>query len=523
MHLHTRYGWSRVGSARHKHKQLICIGVRRGIHLGKHLVHFVEMFAPHLELRSAAAPEERGRVDQDIIGLTLRTEPQVLRHRRYALRVSSRTRDRFNQEDDVPQTLAQKLIARAAGRLSVEADEIVTCKVDLVMMHDLQGPRRVGPMLEKLGAPIWDLDRVVVVSDHHAPAIDLDSAGILDFTRKWVQKAGIKHFYDMQGISHILLPERGHLRPGMFVVGGDSHSPTGGAVGAFVIGAGSTEVCGVLVTGEIWIRVPQSILAKWNGVLHHGVTAKDMVLKQCSMLPMEACDYRVIEYQGDAIHALPMGERLTLCNMSPELGAKTSVIAPDEITVQYLKSVGADMDDVNVERWQTDAHALYERTLELDAAALEPQISAPGSPSNAATVHDYSSVAINQAYIGACTGAKLSDLHMAAEIVRGRRVAPGVRFLIAPATTRTTAEAARDGTLATLTEAGAILLSTGCGACAGMGAGTLAPGEVCITSTARNYTGRMGDYTSEVYLGSAYSVAAAAIAGGIVDPREFLQ
>ena len=421
----------------------------------------------------------------------------------------------------MPQTLAQKLIARAAGKTSVEPDEIVTCRVDLAMMHDLQGPRRVGPMLEKLGAPIWDLDRVVVVSDHHAPAIDINSAGILDFTRKWVRNNGIKHFYDMQGISHVLLPERGHLRPGMFVVGGDSHSPTGGALGAFVIGVGSTEMCGVLVTGAIWIRVPHSIRVEWGGRLQPGVTAKDMVLKLCSVLPLEACDYRVIEYQGTAIRALPMGERLTLTNMSPELGAKTSVIPPDEITVQYLERVGVIVDDS--ERWQSDVDAQYERLLALDAGSLEPQISAPGSPSHAADVRGYRNVAIHQAYIGACTGAKLSDLQMAAQIVRGRSVAPGVRFLIAPASTRTTAEAARDGTLATLTESGAILLPTGCGACAGMGAGTLAPGEVCITSTARNFKGRMGDYTSEVYLGSAYSVAAAALTGKIVDPREFLQ
>jgi 3-isopropylmalate/(R)-2-methylmalate dehydratase large subunit len=280
-------------------------------------------------------------------------------------------------------------------------------------------------------------------------------------------------------------------------------------------------VCGVLVTGEIWIRVPQTIRVEWSGRVHHGVTAKDMVLKLCSMLPMEACDYRVIEYVGEAIRALPMGDRLTLTNMSPELGAKTSVIPPDEVTVQYLKGVGVAVDDAD--RWHSDAGAQYEQSLELDANALEPQISAPGSPSHAADVHDYRNIAIGQAYIGACTGAKLSDLHMAAEIMRGRSVAPGVRFLVAPASTRTTAEAARDGTLATLCEAGAILLPTGCGACAGMGAGTLAAGEVCITSTARNYTGRMGDYTSQVYLGSAYSVAAAAVAGRIVDPREFLQ
>jgi 3-isopropylmalate/(R)-2-methylmalate dehydratase large subunit len=420
----------------------------------------------------------------------------------------------------VKQTLAQKLIARAAGRPGVAPDEIVTCRVDLLMMHDLQGPRRVGPMLDKLGAKVWDPERVVLVSDHHAPAIDLDSAGILDLTRKWAASHGIRHFYDMQGISHVLLAERGHLRPGLFVVGGDSHSPTGGALGAFVIAGGSTEVCGVLVTGEIWVRVPHSIRVQWDAALARGVTAKDMVLKLCATLPMEECDYRVVEHAGDAVRALPMGERLTLCNMSPELGAKTSLVAPDALTAAYLRSVGVAADDID--RWQSDEGAPYERTLRLDAAALQPQIAAPGSPSHAADVTDYRNIAIDQAYLGACTGAKLSDLHMAAEVLRGRHVAPGVRFLIAPASTRITAQAARDGTLATLTEAGAMLLPTGCGACAGMGAGTLAAGEKCITSTARNYTGRMGDYTAQVYLGSSYSVAAAAVAGRIVDPRELL-
>lgn len=421
----------------------------------------------------------------------------------------------------MPMNLVQKLIAKATGRATVAPDEIVTCRVDLAMMHDLQGPRRVGPMLERLGAPIWDTKRVVVVSDHNAPAIDTDTAGILDFTRKWARSNGIQHFYDMQGISHVLLPERGHLRPGMFVVGGDSHSPTGGAVGAFVIGVGSTEICGVLVTGEIWVRVPHSVRINWNGRLRSGVTAKDMVLKQCAMIPMEAFDYRAIEYCGDAISTLPMGDRLTLCNMSPELGAKTSVIAPDEITVRYLAQRGVNVDDAD--RWQSDSGAQYEQALDFDAGVLEPQIAAPSSPSKSADVSDYRNVAIHQAYIGACTGAKLSDLQMAAEVMRGRNVAAGVRFLIAPASQQTTAEAARDGTLATLTAAGAILLPTGCGACAGMGAGTLAAGEVCISSTARNYKGRMGEYSSEVYLGSAYSVAAAAVAGKIIDPREFLQ
>ena len=418
------------------------------------------------------------------------------------------------------QTLAQKLIARAAGRAAVEPDEIVTCQVDLAMMHDLQGPRRVGPMLEKLGAPIKDPDRLVVVSDHFSPAIDTDAAAILDLSRKWAKANGIRHFYDMQGISHVLLTERGHLKPGMFFVGGDSHSPTGGAVGAFAIGVGSTEMCGVVVTGEIWVRVPRSILVNWRGRVGRGVAGKDMMLKLCSLLSMEDCDYRVIEYRGDAIAALPMGERMTLCNMSPELGAKTSVVPPDRITVDFLAERGVKVDDAA--KWQSDAGAEYERTLDLDAAALQPQVSAPGSPSHSADAGTYTNVPIDQAYIGACTGAKLSDLHQAAEVMRGRHVAPGVRFLIAPASQQTTVTAAADGTLATLTAAGAILLPTGCGACAGMGAGTLAAGEVCIASSARNYRGRMGDNTAQIYLGSAATVAASAIAGKVADPRQFL-
>lgn len=414
-------------------------------------------------------------------------------------------------------TLAEKIIAQAAGRERVAPDDIVTCRVDLLMMHDLQGPRRVGPMLEKLGAAVWDTSRVVVVADHNAPAIDTHTAGILNLTRRWVKANGIQHFYDMQGISHVLLLERGHLKPGMFAVGGDSHSPTGGAVGAFMIGVGSTEICGVLATGEIWVRVPQSIRMEWRGKLARGVTAKDMVLKQCARIPMEDFDYRVIEYHGEAITALPMEERATLCNMSPELGAKTSLVPPDETTTRYVGTGAGD-----VRRWHGDTDARYEQQFTFDGGALSPQVAAPSSPAHAANVADYGNVTIGQAYIGACTGAKLSDLQMAADVVRGRKVAPGVRFLVAPASQQTTTQAARDGTLATLTEAGAILLPTGCGACAGMGAGTLADGEVCISSTARNYKGRMGEYSSEVYLGSPYTVAAAAVAGKIVDPREML-
>ncbi len=417
-------------------------------------------------------------------------------------------------------TLAEKIICRAAGRETVRPGEILTCRVDLAMVHDASGPRRVGPMLERLGARVWDPDKLIVISDHYVPAVDAASTAILDLTRKWVAQAGVRNFYDMQGICHVVLPERGHLRPGMFVAGGDSHSCTGGAFGCFMFGMGATDMAGVLVTGETWIRMPETIRLRWNGRLGRGITAKDMMLHLCARMGMNGADYQVVQYEGEAVAALAMAERMTLCNMAAELGALTGIIAPDQTTAQYLRAAGAEPGDMA--RWQPDPDAAYRVTHELDAGALEPQIAAPHSPSNAVPVDDIGEVKIDQAYIGACTGAKLADLRMAAEVLRGRRVARGTRLLVAPASTRTTEQAIADGTLAALTEAGAILLASGCGACAGLGAGLLADGEVCVSTTARNFKGRMGSAGARVYLASPYSVAAAAVAGRIHDPRAFL-
>ncbi len=388
------------------------------------------------------------------------------------------------------------------------------------MMHDSGGPRRVQPMLERLGARVWDPARIVVASDHYVPAVDAESAAILDLTRKWVVEAGVTQFYDMQGICHVVLPENGYLSPGMFVVGGDSHSPTGGAHGAFMIGIGATEMCGVLVTGEIWVRVPATILVRWSGALPPGVAAKDMMLALCRDIDMRRTSYRVVEYSGPAVAGLPMHERMVLANMAAELGAKTGIIAADEVTRESIVAAGGTIDQALPAA--SDADAEYEEVLDYDAGALAPLVAAPHSPSNVHTADSFEGVTVDQAYIGACTGAKISDLRMAAEVLKGRRVAPGVRLLVAPASTRTTAAAAADGTLATLTEAGAILLASGCGACAGYGAGVLAAGEVCISTTARNFKGRMGSPDAEVYLGSPYTVAASAVAGRVVDPRELL-
>lgn len=417
-------------------------------------------------------------------------------------------------------TLTQKIIAHAAGRDTVSPGEIVTCKVDLAMIHDSGGPRRVQPILDKLGIGVWNPEKVVLISDHYVPAVDAESARILDMTRKFASDQNLPNFYDMQGICHVVLPERGHLKPGMFVVGGDSHSPTGGAFGCFMFGIGATDMAGVLATGETWVRVPETIRIELTGGMQPGVSAKDIMLALCARLGMDGGDYQVIEYAGDTVSTLPMPERMTLCNMAAELGAQTGIIAGDGTTADFIRNAGAHPGDID--RWQNEPGAPVRETHRIDVAALAPQVAAPHSPANAAAVAETAGTKIDQAYIGACTGAKLVDLQMAAEVLHGREVASGSRLLVAPASQKDMAAAAADGTLAILTAAGAIMMPTGCGACAGYGAGVLAEGEVCIASTARNFRGRMGAASSEVYLGNPYTVAAAAVVGEIIDPREFL-
>ena len=430
------------------------------------------------------------------------------------------------------ETLAEKIIARAANRKKVCPGEIVTCNVDLAMMHDSGGPRRIKPILERLHAKVWDADKVVLVSDHYAPAVDAESAAILSLTRKWAVENGIKNFYDQQGICHVILPERGHLLPGMFVVGGDSHSPTGGAFGCFMFGVGATDMASILITGKTWIKVPNTIRIEITGtpgddsVIADGVSAKDIILYLCSRLGVGGAEYQVIEYTGDIISHLSISERMTLTNMTAELGAQTGLIAADETTFNYIRQTGRKQErQVRVDNnsaLQSDDDAYFSATYKVNVAELVPYVAMPDSPDNAVTIEKVAGVQIQQAYIGACTGAKLEDLQMAARVLKNNTVAKGTRLLIAPASIQTTAAAAADGTLKILTESGAILMPSGCGACAGYGAGILAEGEVCISSTARNFKGRMGHPTSKVYLGSPYTVAASAIVGHITDPRKFL-
>ncbi|MEM9168852.1 MAG: aconitase/3-isopropylmalate dehydratase large subunit family protein [Pseudomonadota bacterium] len=418
-------------------------------------------------------------------------------------------------------TLAEKIIARAAGRPHATPGDIVTVAVDLAMAHDSSGPRRWRPHLEALGVGLWDPDKVVIVSDHYVPAVDAASAAILKDVRDFVRAYGVTRFFDMRGISHAVMPEHGLLRPGMLCAGGDSHSPHGGAFGCFIAGFGATDMTAIAVTGETWLTVPATRRVAWNGRFQDGVSAKDVMLFLAREIGAENHNL-VIEYAGDTVAAMSMEERMTLCNMAAELGADTGIVEPDATTLAHIRAHGGAVDDAALDAWRSDADAAYHSAFAFDAAALAPQIAAPHFPGNSSSVADMNRVRIDQAYIGACVGAKYEDLAMAARVLEGRTVRDGVRLLIAPATTKVTEQAAKSGVLATLTQAGGILLPSGCGACAGMGHGLLAAGDVCISTTNRNFQGRMGHKDAFVYLGSPYSVASAAVAGEIVDPRAYL-
>ena len=421
----------------------------------------------------------------------------------------------------VGQTLAQKIVAKACGKDRVNAGDVEIANVDLAMIHDSGGPRRVKPILERLGVDVWSSEKIVVVTDHYVPEFNAETKAIQKLTRDWVKAHNIQSFYDQMGICHVVVPENGHLKPGMYVVGGDSHSPTGGAFGAYMFGVGATEMAGVLATGEIWIKVPETIKINWSGMLNEYITAKDMMLYTCGKLGMDGGKYQAVEFSGSTISSLSMQERMTLSNMTAELGGQAGIIAPDQITKNYLKSVG--VPEINTDYWRSDDDAYFLESYQFDASQLVPQVAAPHSPANSVDIAESKGTKINVAYIGACTGAKMSDLRMAASVLKGKELASGVRLLVAPASKKDQELAKDEGIMKIFEDAGASILPNSCGICAGYGSERLGEDVICISSTARNFQGRMGALSSGVYLGSPYTVAASAITGEISDPRDFIE
>ncbi|MDB4051749.1 aconitase/3-isopropylmalate dehydratase large subunit family protein, partial [Planktomarina sp.] len=408
--------------------------------------------------------------------------------------------------------------SKASGQSKLTAGDIIICDVDLAMIHDSGGPRRVKPILERLNRKVWDKNKIVVVTDHYVPADSDETRAIQALTKKWVKDQSIENFYDEQGICHVVLPERGHLIPGIFCVGGDSHSPTGGAFGAYMFGIGATEMAGVLATGSIWIQTPETILMSWKNQLPEYVTAKDMMLAMCSKIGMGGGRYQAIQYAGETIRSLPMQERMTLSNMAAELGAQVGLIAPDETTIAYVEAAGGQVPK-NWRDFQIETAEKPSNIINFDATNLSPQIAAPHSPANADDASEFRNIGFDVAYIGACTGAKYIDLVAAAKVLRGRHIANGITLKVAPASLRDQNRAKDDGIMQVLQDAGAEFLSNSCGICAGYGEDRLGENQVCISSTARNFKGRMGAQTSAVYLASPYTVAASAVTGTLTDPR----
>jgi 3-isopropylmalate/(R)-2-methylmalate dehydratase large subunit len=368
----------------------------------------------------------------------------------------------MSQLQTKPQSLAQKIIARAAGQAQVRVGDIVTCKVDLAMFHDSSGPRRLKPMLDELKAEIWDKSKVVLVMDHYVPERDDAARRIVRIARDWAREQALPHVYDSQGICHVVVPQHGHIQPGMLCVGGDSHSPTGGAFGAYMFGIGSTEMLGVVVTGEIWLRVPQTIAMHWTGQLGAGVCAKDMVLAMVAQFGINGAAYQAVEFCGSAVQALPMQERMTLCNMSAELGAQTGLVSPDAVTANWLRGRSANLVNAHTDTTLFSDAGSWDVQHDFDASSLSPQLAAPHSPAHNVPLAAHSHTKIDVAYIGACTGAKLDDLRFAAQVLSGKKVANHVQLLVAPASLADRAQAESEGIMQTLTQAGAQVLPSAC-------------------------------------------------------------
>jgi 3-isopropylmalate/(R)-2-methylmalate dehydratase large subunit len=421
-------------------------------------------------------------------------------------------------------TLAEKILARASGRETVRPDEIVVAAVDLAMSHE--NADLVRKSFLEIGAPrVWDPERIVIILDHRVPAESERTAATHKAIREFVQAQGIRHFYDVGrgGICHQVLAENGHVLPGMVVVGTDSHTTTHGALGAFATGIGATEMAGVWTEGRLWFKVPSTLRILVRGEFAPWVCAKDLILHIIGRLGADGADYRAVEFDGPTIRAMTVASRMVLANLSMEMGAKVAFTPVDETLLEYLEShTGRTIPDSP--DFSPDPDARYEKVLEIDVArdVPEPQVACPHSVDNVRPLSEVRGTPVHQAVVGSCTNGRLEDLAAAAEVVRGQRVHPRTRLLVIPASQRILLEAIRLGYIQTLIEAGAMINPPGCGPCVGVHQGILAAGETCISSTNRNFVGRMGSKDSFVYLASPAVVAASAIAGEIAHPEDVL-
>ena len=413
----------------------------------------------------------------------------------------------------------EKILAKAAEKSEVQTGEIVNCKIDFAEINDLY-LQTVHSFYEMGGKKVWDKDKITFVFDHYSPAPTIKTAQIHKEMRQFVKEQNISHHFDINtGVCHQVMPEAGIVWPGMILVATDSHTTTHGAFGAFGTGLGATDMATVLISGELWFRVPEIIKIEINGQLQKGVYAKDVILHILGILKSDAAVYKAVEFCGTYIEDLGVAERMTICNMAVELGAKTAYMKPNDIVLDYIRSKTNKEFIVN----ETDPGFEYTEIHVFDVSELPPQVAVPHSVDNVCPLEKVKGLKVDQAFIGSCTGGRLEDFEAAYRILDGKRIHPDTRLVIIPASTEVFQNAMELGYIQSLSKAGATFTSPGCGPCLGTHAGLIAEGEICISATNRNFPGRMGHTGALIYLASPASVAAAALKGEIADPREYLK
>ncbi len=417
-------------------------------------------------------------------------------------------------------TITEKILAKAAGKKQVSAGEIVDAKIDIVMCHDVTTPPAISMLIEKGIDKVFDREKIVVTPDHFQPAKDIQSAELHKRLDEWATRHKIKYYYKLgkAGVCHALLPEQGHVRPGEVIVGGDSHTCTYGAFACFSTGVGSTDLAAAIATGKLWFKVPDSMKFVLNGTLPHGVYSKDVILTVIGRIGTDGASYMAMEFAGPALADMSMEARMTITNMAIEAGAKNGIIGFDNVTKQYLDEHLKEKTSYTV--FESDGDAEYAAIEEFDCSKIEPMVALPHLPSNAVPIGKCKGKKMDQAYIGSCTNGRIEDLRIAAQILKGREVA--IRTIVVPATPTIWKQADDEGLFDIFYNAGCVIAAPTCGACLGGFMGILAAGEKCISTTNRNFVGRMGHPKSEVYLASPATAAASAVEGKLADPRKYI-
>jgi 3-isopropylmalate/(R)-2-methylmalate dehydratase large subunit len=415
-------------------------------------------------------------------------------------------------------TITQKILADHAGLKEVYPGQLINARVDIALGNDITAPIAIDQFKKSGVKEVFNKEKVVMIPDHFAPNKDIKSAEQCKILREFSFEQKLKHYYEVgqAGIEHALLPEKGIVLPGDLIIGADSHTCTYGALGAFSTGVGSTDLAAVMVTGELWFKVPESIKLIYKGKLREWVSGKDLVLYTIGKIGVDGALYKAMEFTGEAVNKLPMSGRLTMANMAIEAGAKNGIFIPDETTEEYVRPrAGRDY-----KFYKSDAHVQYSEILEIDVSGIEPQVAFPHLPSNTRGISEVGEVFIDQAVVGSCTNGRLDDLREAAKVLKGHKIASNIRLIILPATPTIYRNAMKEGLFDIFLDAGGVISPPTCGPCLGGYMGVLADGERAISTTNRNFVGRMGHAGSEVYLSNPAIAAASAVLGRIGSPEE---